>query len=104
AELKAVHMLPAFFVLALAILLLLNLSVFIAEERLHFVSFLCVLGNTLIGIYTLLLFSHARMSTKSWKVAGLVVLSAVSQLILFGTGFLSSYMQHVLLKKEQQPA
>ncbi|HLS94628.1 MAG TPA: glycosyltransferase [Sphingobacterium sp.] len=104
AELKAVHMLPAFFVLALAILLLLNLSVFIAEERLHFVSFLCVLGNTLIGIYTLLLFSHAWMSTKSWKVAGLAVVAAYTQLIAYGTGFLSSYMQHVLLKKEQQSA
>lgn len=99
SELKPVHALPTVFVLGLTCLVVLNIvAVFTGGESLGLRA-LCMLGNALLAIYTVLLFVHALLRTKNLKVALLSVVAAYTQLLAYGTGFLGSYVENVLLKK-----
>ncbi|MCC2598382.1 glycosyltransferase [Sphingobacterium sp. FBM7-1] len=88
-ELKLVHALPAFFVIGLVCLLLLN----------PVLPTWSGIGNRLLFLYTFLLFLHAWFVTRSIQVAGLAVLAAYTQLIAYGLGFIRHYLQRVVWKK-----
>lgn len=88
-ELKLVHALPAFFVIGLVCLLLLN----------PVLPTWSGIGNRLLFLYTFLLFLHAWFVTRSIQVAGLAVLAAYTQLIAYGLGFIRHYLQRVVCKK-----
>lgn len=98
-ELKPVHMLPAIFVIGLFGLLLLNLIHWASRGQLSLLSVVCAIGNGVLVLYTFLLFLHAWMSTKSIQTAGLSVLSAYTQLIAYGAGFINNYMEGIWWKK-----
>lgn len=98
-ELKPVHALPTVFVLGLAVLILLNVLNFLLPSASAICLALAMVGNILLFVYTLLLFLHACFSTKSVWIGLLSVLAAYTQLIAYGTGFLGSYVEKVLLKK-----
>lgn len=87
-ELRLVHFFPALFVLFLAGTLLANL---LGLQ-------VAIMGNVLLGIYTVLLFLHALFKTRSLKVAILSVLAAFIQLIAYGMGFMQDYYKRVLRK------
>ncbi|GHE30615.1 glycosyltransferase [Sphingobacterium griseoflavum] len=97
-ELKAVHALPTIFTIGLFTLLLLNVFFVIFDTKGYFLSALTITGNMLLLSYSLLLFAHACMQTKSMVVGFLSVIAAYTQLIAYGTGFLESYVTDVLLK------
>ena len=88
-ELKLVHALPAFFVIGLVCLLLLN----------PVLPTWSGIGNRLLFLYTFSLFLHAWFVTRSIQVAGLAVLAAYTQLIAYGLGFIRHYLQRVVWKK-----
>lgn len=88
-ELKLVHALPAFFVIGLVCLLLLN----------PVLPTWSGIGNSLLCLYTFLLFLHAWFVTQSIRVAGLAVLAAYTQLTAYGLGFIRHYLQRVVWKK-----
>lgn len=98
-ELKWVHTLPAFFVVGLVILGLLNLLSLFSSSEMMLVSKWARLGNILLILYTLLLFLHALSKTRQIKVAICAVLAAYTQLIAYGTGFISHYFAYKVLKK-----
>lgn len=98
-ELKPVHALPAIFVLGLVGLCLLNVVNWVTSGSLSLVALLTLVGNGIIFLYTLLLFLHACITTKNITVGTLSVLAAYTQLIAYGSGFIGSYVQNVLLKK-----
>ena len=91
-ELKAVHALPAVFVLGLIGLLLLNLLQLSVTAGGAFLGWLCYLGNSLLSLYIGLLFLHAWYSTKNLKVALLALASAFTQLCAYGLGFLTEML------------
>lgn len=98
-ELKPVHALPAVFVIGLLSLCILNMVNWFTAGALPWISFPTELGNNFIVIYTLLLFVHASLKMKNIKVGILGVIAAYTQLIAYGTGFITSYIANVLLKK-----
>lgn len=98
-ELKPVHALPAVFVIGLFTLVLLNLINWASRGQFQLLSVLCLIGNLLLILYTILLFLHAWTVTKSLRVAGLSVAAAYTQLTAYGLGFISNYNEKVLLKK-----
>ncbi|TDS12248.1 glycosyltransferase [Sphingobacterium paludis] len=98
-ELKPVHALPAVFVLGLACLLVLNVVGILFHTTSVVVLILMLFGNSLLSIYTFLLFLHACLTTKSVWIGVLSVLAAYTQLIAYGSGFLGSYIEKVWLKK-----
>lgn len=87
SSLKAVHMLPACFVLGEAALLLLAV--------LH-----SPLWLLLLALYACMLFVGALCQTKSLKIAALSVLTGFIQLNGYGCGFLKAFWNKVILKKE----
>lgn len=99
-ELKAVHVLPAVFTLSLGLLFVLNLlnTVFFPEVRALY--FLAMLGNMLLLLYSMLLFSHSVTVTKSLKVGVLSVVAAFIQLIAYGCGLMRNYLDRVLLHRD----
>ncbi|MBD1421727.1 glycosyltransferase [Sphingobacterium chuzhouense] len=98
-ELKLVHALPAFFVVGLSGLILLNLINWGSLGKIPVLPLLCSIGNIVLLIYTFLLFLHAWFSTKSIRVAGLGIVAAYTQLIAYGLGFITNYMERVVWKK-----
>ncbi|MBD1432544.1 glycosyltransferase [Sphingobacterium sp. DN00404] len=98
-ELKLVHALPAVFVLGLSGLILLNLVNWGSMSEIPVLPIICSIGNIVLLIYTFLLFLHAWFSTKSIRVAGLGIVAAYTQLIAYGLGFISNYMERVVWKK-----
>ncbi|HLT88335.1 MAG TPA: glycosyltransferase [Sphingobacterium sp.] len=98
-ELKLVHALPALFVAGLSVLILLNLINWGTLGKIPVLPLLCCIGNIVLLIYTFLLFLHAWSSIKSIRVAGLGVVAAYTQLIAYGLGFISNYIQRVVWKK-----
>ncbi|MBV2227949.1 MAG: glycosyltransferase [Sphingobacterium mizutaii] len=99
-ELKPVHALPAVFVLGLAFLLMIDVINLLTMDEIYFLHILGLIGNSFIAIYTILLFLHALVSTKSLKVAFLSVIAAYTQLIAYGSGFLSQYAQKFITNKK----
>lgn len=99
-ELKPVHTLPAVFVLGLVFLLMIDVINLLTMDEIYFLHILGLIGNSFLAIYTILLFLHALVSTKSLKVAFLSVIAAYTQLIAYGSGFLSQYAQKFITNKK----
>lgn len=99
-ELKPVHALPAVFVLGLIGLLMINVINLLTMDEIYFLHILGLLGNLFLLLYTGLLFLHALVSTKSLKVAILSVVAAFTQLIAYGSGFLSQYAHKFITDKK----
>ena len=99
-ELKPVHALPAVFVLGLIGLLMINVINLLTMDEIYFLHILGLLGNLFLLLYTGLLFLHALISTKSLKVAILSVVAAFTQLIAYGSGFLSQYAHKFITDKK----
>lgn len=98
-ELKFVHALPAVFVVGLLGLVLLNLIHWASWGKLPILALVCTVGNSVLVLYTVLLFLHAWAHTKNIRVAGLSVVSAYTQLIAYGAGFINNYMERVVWEK-----
>ena len=99
SELKLVHTLPAVFTLGVICLIVLNIinySIFTAFKPLQIVVYI---GNVFLLVYTLLLFLHALLTTRSVSVALNSVIAAFTQLFAYGTGFLTNYIDRVWLHK-----
>lgn len=86
SELKVVHFFPAAFVFFLGFTIITNL----------FDSGITPLCNTLLLIYTILLFFHALATTKSLQVAALSVIASFIQLIAYGLGFIQDFWKRVV--------
>lgn len=99
AELKPVHALPSLFVLGLLGVMLLNLLQLFLGNSYLLLNGLKSIGNTFLLLYTVFLFFHAWMKTNNLYVSLLAIVAAYTQLIAYGTGFISSYWNQVLLKK-----
>lgn len=85
-SLKIVHALPACFVVGLVILAILSIIItpwFMAP----------------IGLYIIMLFISALLSTKNIKVALMSVPAAFIQLIGYGTGFIKAYFTKIIMGK-----
>lgn len=100
SELKLVHMLPAAFTVGLITLIVLNIINFMIFTDVVWLQFLVRVGNLFIISYTLLLLVHAILTTKSLKVGVYGVVAAYTQLIAYGTGFLTNYIDRIWLKKD----
>lgn len=100
SELKLVHMLPASFTVGLITLIVLNIINFMIFPDVVWLQFLVRVGNLFIISYTLLLLVHAILTTKSLKVGVYGVVAAYTQLIAYGTGFLTNYVDRIWLKKD----
>lgn len=99
-ELKLVHALPAVFTTGVFVLIALNVLNFLMLNQVAFLHNLVWLGNILLLLYTLFLFLHSLLSTKSIKVAILSVFTAYTQLFAYGMGFIRNYVDSVLMKKD----
>ncbi len=97
-ELKPVHALPAVFVLGLVFLLMINVINLLTMDEIYFFHVLGLIGNVLLVLYTLLLFLHAFIKTKNLWVAVLSVGAAYTQLIAYGSGFMSQYASRFITK------
>lgn len=93
AELKLVHFFPAAFVIFASLLLLLN-TLTILDPILEP---LCQIANMLLVIFTLLIFFHALLSTRSGIVALLSVFASYTQLTAYGLGFMQDFWRRVVL-------
>lgn len=93
AELKMVHALPAVFTVAVLLLLLFNFIKLLFPTSLLFFGYLARFGDLLLSVYFLLLFFHALVVTKSFKVSLLAIPTAFVQLFAYGLGFLSQYIK-----------
>lgn len=98
-ELKPVHALPAVFVLGLILLLMIDVINLLTMDEIYFLHILGLIGNTFLAFYTILLFLHALVTTKSLKVGLLSVVAAFTQLIAYGSGFLSQYAHKFITNK-----
>ncbi|MBD5234193.1 MAG: glycosyltransferase [Bacteroidales bacterium] len=85
-SLKAVHLLPAVFVLGVITLVLLGI----------FVSPWCLLP---LGVYFVAVFAGALIATHSLRIALLAVPAACIQLGGYGLGFLKAFIQKILLRR-----
>ncbi|MFD1165993.1 glycosyltransferase [Sphingobacterium daejeonense] len=98
-ELKPVHALPAIFVLGLIFLLMIDVINLLTMDEIYFLHILGLIGNTFLAFYTILLSLHALVTTKSLKVGLLSVVAAFTQLIAYGSGFLSQYAHKFITNK-----
>lgn len=101
-ELKFVHTLPAFFVLGLAATVMLNAFNILTNANIFVLSMLAHVANSVLLIYTFLVFVHAWMKTKHLLVAARSVVATYTQLLGYGYGFLEEYTQEVLCTKGKQ--
>lgn len=99
SELKLVHSLPAVFTLGLIVLIVLNIINFSIFTHFLPLQILVNLGNLGIVAYVILLFLHALFKTKSLSVAINSVVAAFTQLIAYGTGFMTNYIDRKWLHK-----
>ncbi len=100
-ELKPVHALPAFFVLGLIFLFMINVINLLTMDEIYFLHMLGLIGNLFLVLYTVMLFLHALFTTKNLKVAILSVIAAYTQLIAYGSGFLSQYAHKFITNKKE---
>jgi cellulose synthase/poly-beta-1,6-N-acetylglucosamine synthase-like glycosyltransferase len=85
-SLKAVHLLPAIFVIGSAFLLL--------------SSIICPWALLPIGIYVLALFLESLIINKSIKIACLSALTSFIQLAGYGVGFINAFVRRVIFKQK----
>lgn len=100
-ELKPVHALPAVFVLGLIFLFMINVINLLTMDEMYFLHIMGLIGNLFLILYTLMLFLHALFTTKNLKVAILSVIAAYTQLIAYGSGFLSQYAHKFITNKKE---
>lgn len=100
-ELKPVHALPAVFVLGLIFLFMINVINLLTMDEIYFLHMLGLIGNLFLVLYTVMLFLHALFTTKNLKVAILSVIAAYTQLIAYGSGFLSQYAHKFITNKKE---
>lgn len=100
-ELKPVHALPAVFVLGLIFLFMINVINLLTMDEIYFLHMLGLIGNLFLVLYTVMLFLHALFTTKNLKVAILSVIAAYTQLIAYGSGFLSQYAHKFITHKKE---
>lgn len=98
-ELKLVHALPCMFTLGVIGLIVLNIIGLYIFPNFLAIRYLMQLGNIFICTYTIVLFIHAILSTKSIVVAFYGVIAAFTQLLAYGTGFMKNYIDRFWLKK-----
>lgn len=95
-ELKAVHFMPAAFVVFVTALILLNMwSALIANHWLP----IAVIGNIMFGGYILTLFFHSLAKTRRFEVAVLSVVASCIQLVAYGLGFIQDFWRRLVLKR-----
>lgn len=100
-ELKPVHAMPAVFVLGLIFLFMINVINLLTMDEIYFLHMLGLIGNLFLVLYTVMLFLHALFTTKNLKVAILSVIAAYTQLIAYGSGFLSQYAHKFITNKKE---
>lgn len=86
-SLKIVHLFPSAFLLFLILSLL--------------TAYWCVAGMACISLYTLIIFLDATIQNKSPYVGLLSILASFTQLIGYGSGFLSAFWKRVILGKDE---
>lgn len=99
-ELKLVHSLPAIFTVGVIGLLVLNLLDTLFLIDVWFLHYLVWFGDVLLFSFTCLLLLHSVTVTRSLRVGLLSVVTAYTQLLAYGFGFICNYIDRVLLKKD----
>lgn len=99
-EMKFVHLLPAFFTLGFFTLLALNILNLFIYAQIELLKDLVILGDLLLLLYTVFLFVHSLLVTKDLGVSVLSVLTAYTQLLAYGIGFIRNYVDTVWLNKD----
>jgi len=99
-ELKFVHALPAFFTLGFAIVLLCPVFQVFFVGRSSFFAVLSEAGAFFLLLFTLALFCHSWISTRSIKVALLSVVTSYTQILAYGIGFIQNFVDRKLLNKD----
>ncbi len=99
-ELKLVHALPAVFTVGFFTLLILNLMNILVLDQIAILHSLVIMGNTFLLLYTVFLFIHSLLNTKSLHVAVLSIATAYTQLLAYGMGFIRNYVDVALLKRD----
>lgn len=85
-SLKAVHWLPAVFVLGVIALIILSLAI----------SWMFIIP---LAAYVIAIFVCASVSTKNIKIGALSIIASIIQLSGYGTGFLKAFCNKILLRK-----
>ena len=80
------HTLPALFVIG---------SIAIILSAIFFTPYLMLLP----AVYLLLLFFDAFIRTKRFAIAGLSVITSLIQLCGYGTGFIKSFIEKIILRR-----
>ena len=99
SELKFVHALPALFTLGVLVLIVLNIINYSIFTEFLPLQILVKLGNVFLILYTVILLLHAIWTTRSLFVAINGVIAAFTQLIAYGTGFMTNYIDRKWLHK-----
>ncbi|MFD0793700.1 glycosyltransferase [Mucilaginibacter litoreus] len=89
SQLKPVHFFPALVTLGLFFTIIAN----VARWR---IALLC---NLLVLVYIILIFFHSLIKNKSLKIAFLSIVSAFTQLVAYGLGFMQDFWKRVVLKR-----
>lgn len=85
-SLKAVHRLPAVFVLGVIALIILSLAI----------SWMFIIP---LAAYVIAIFVCASVSTKNIKIGALSIIASIIQLSGYGIGFLKAFCNKILLRK-----
>ncbi|ERJ58763.1 glycosyltransferase [Sphingobacterium paucimobilis] len=99
-ELKPVHALPAVFTIGVIGVLVLNMVDMLLFGDAIFLHYLVWFGNIFLVSFIVLLLLHSTSETKSLKVGLLSVVTAFTQLMAYGFGFIGNYIDRVLLRKD----
>ena len=85
-SLKLVHTLPALFVIGSIVIIL--LAIFLSPYFLLFPA-----------VYIFILFFDSLIKTKNFAIAGLSVITSLIQLFGYGTGFIKSFFEKMILRR-----
>lgn len=88
-SLKIVHLFPAAFVIGSVFLLI--------------ASLFCIWALLPILLFAVLLFVESLIKNKSVKIARLSVVAGFIQIVGYGTGFIKTYVEKVILRKRYNP-
>jgi len=96
-SLNLVHTLPALLLIAglALILLIIYYSLFIIHYSLIIITACCLLP----AVYCLLLFFDALVKTRNLKVAALAVWASIIQIVGYGRGFITAFVQKIILRR-----
>ncbi|MBL1407676.1 glycosyltransferase [Sphingobacterium faecale] len=99
-ELKPVHALPALFTIGIIGLLVLNVVDILLFGDAVVLHYMVWGGNIFLLSFITLLLLHSSLKTKSLKVGLWSVVTAFTQLMAYGFGFIGNYIDRVLLRKD----